>query len=435
MTGKLHGFIMAAALPALASVLTAQRPVTQPAEVFPFIPYIFAGAFDADNDRCIPGRHAGCPAVVYTTEMEVYNTDPEENPAKYQIRFQGFDHARYGMPEDIRVHGEYGEDDSWSAKDWIEGVVPPGEIHIYRIQDTPGELSASLIQGEGSVHVNTAIRITYGAGLDVLAAVPLVSRRSMITRMPFKSGELEKTALLLSTAPDYWFSELNSRGRPDDEKWRRPIRITAYDTAGNVLCDLWTIEDLSFPEPRLFFIDDEDRLGCLAGKETEGLLEIWRNTPYTVVVGRRVRFLDLASAGIDAKLPLAFVNIDGYGEPVEPAVSTAPPTIETPTQVRVYQDGPWIWISWSPYPGPPVYDRAREGPSGGFSQLRYREFNPEPGPWSEPSLESGGLTGFYAAGDDATFTREYQVRNLDYQTRVGDWSEPIKFSVRNGALQ
>ena len=253
MTRKSHGFIIAVALPALASVLTAQRPVTQPTEVFPFIPYIFAGALDADNEPCIPGRDTGCPAVVNTTEMEVYNTDPEEKPAKYQIRFQSWDHARYGVLRGIRVYGEYREDDSWSAKDWIEGVVSPGEIHICRIQDTPGELSASLIQGEGSVHVNTSIRITYGAGLDVLATVPLVSRRSMITRMPFRSGELEKTALLLSTSPDYWFSERNSRGQPE-EKWRRPIRITAYDTAGNLLCDLWTIEDLSFPGPRLFFI-------------------------------------------------------------------------------------------------------------------------------------------------------------------------------------
>lgn len=425
MAGKLHGFIIAATLPALASVLSAQSPVIQPAEVFPFIPYVFGATFNADNEPCSPDNpndvHAGCPAVVYTTEMKVYNTHSEGEAAMYQIRFQGFDHARYGALRGIRVYGEYGEDDSWSAKDWIEGVVSPGEIHLYRIQQTPAELSASLIQGGGSVHVNTAIRITYGAGLEVLATVPLVSQRSMITRMPFRSGDLEKTALLLSTSPDYRFSVSASRVQPDDQ-WRRPIRITAYDTAGNVLCDLWTIEDLSFPGPRLFFIDDEDRLGCLAGKETEGLLEIWRNTPYTVVVGRRVRFLDLSSAGLDAKLPMSFVTIDGHEEPAEPLDGQEPqPIPPTPTDLRVWQSGGVINIAWSPNPQQ-VFTT---------SQVRHRI---DEGPWQDPEVVSGNQTGFFTT-ESLSASYEYQARYLDRQIRFGEWSESLTFSIESGRLR
>ena len=432
-SGKGRGFLtncrwISVFIAALAFRLAAHQNPIQPTETYPFIPYIFGGALDADNRRCDPenpnSSSRGCPAVVYSTEMEVYNTDPEGNPARYQIRFQYPLSVSRGRGRRVGVRATR-NGLRVRVDNWVEGVVSPGEVHFYKIRFTSSESSASLVQGEGLVEVNTTIRIQYGEGMETLAKIPLVSQRSMVTRMPFKNGDLEKTALLLSTAPDYLFSNVTSRGYSDD-LWLRPVRIAAYDKGGNILCDHWIIENLHLPKPQLFFIDDDRRLACLAGKETEGLLEISRSTPYMTVVGRRVRLLDLSSAGVDAKLPLSFLNMDGYRKKFEPTDPKEPQTIPTPKGLMVEQSeysrgglGRPIIIRWNRWSSTPLFS---------WAQVRDRI---DGGVWQAIRLSSDQTT-LYPRQSSAAY--EYQVRYLDCQNRFGDWSQLLMFSVRNGVL-
>lgn len=407
------------AVAGIADHLLASSSTTQSnaANLARFIPYIIAGSV-CDQGTCI----------LFETEMRVYHVDPDGRPASYLISFYNR-WSHHGRKSSITIEDPIPGNENAVSRDSAEnavveqlrGTVSPNEVHVYRILRTsPQETAAVLQEGLGSVKVHTVVKTAYLDGVDLAASVPMIAvGGSAITKIPFQTDDQNKTVLLITAVPS------NDVRLPEDSE--SLFKVTAYDNQGNILCDHRGPIDpkemnTSILYKELFEIDAGNRLACLAGKEVEGMLEIWRNKPNVAVLGWLLQYVDLSSAGVNAKLPLSFTLINAHESP-----GIASEFIPDPMRLRAVQSGEAITVSWVlPPPGSAM----------GAVELRYRSYPHErqeglpEGIWHATVYTIDSEYTLSLQRGSRVLTYEFQARYTDgYATTTGNWSRSVKITI------